>query len=482
MAWALPAVSQIAFSMFVATNVEFGSPLGLFWIVVIAASACVITSVALLIRSFASNEAELGALAAFFYSVSLLPLVHGFTTPGVLVGDNTTTMTSVILSIPMGLVAVAPFAVPRSRHGHWFRRHWRGWVAGCIAAVTALGAALVIDLDLLPAPSPREPVAVTLAIASFLGCVMLSYRHLRLARIAGRPGPLIVSAGCGFVGASAFVWLSLTPFSTGFWVAHALDIAGVLGATVGALVVYRRTSSISGVLEPVLVTDPLAALEIGMDPLVHRFVVELEAKDEITRNHVVRTGALAVKVAEELRLDACSLRRVGLTAVLHDVGKLEIPDEILTKPGRLTDEEFDVIRSHTDHGARLVSSSSVLREVASSVRAHHERIDGCGYPDGLAGHAIPLDARIVAACDAFDAMANTRQYRQGMGHEKALSILAEHSGAQWDPVVVAALDAVVRREPPTSEPDSALDRLGRRMGCDCLPEPDQLDQSTLSPV
>ena len=255
----------------------------------------------------------------------------------------------------------------------------------------------------------------------------------------------------------------------GFWAAHALDIAGVFTATIGALVVYRRTGSVREVLQPVLVTDPLSALELGVDPIVHRFVADLETKDQITRDHVVRTAKLAISVGEELRLDPCSLRRVGLTAVLHDVGKLNVPDEILNKPGRLTDEEFDVIREHAADGEALVASSLLLAEIAPGVRSHHERIDGGGYPDGLVGDDIPRDARIVSVCDAFDAMSNTRQYREGKSLESVLEILRENAGSQWDPVVVAALVAVIQRDPPPLGTDGATSDFGR-IGCDCVPK------------
>ncbi len=478
--WSIPAIVQITLSMWLATSVEIGSPIVLFWIVAIAASLCVVASAAVIARSFRRHEAELGFLGLFFYSVSALPLVHGITTPGVIFEANTSTMTSVLLSIPVGLVSIAPAAVPRHRQFNLLRRHWRAWVVMWLVAINALAIALLIDVDLLPSPTPRQPFTITVAILSFLGCVLLSRRHLRMARIAGRPGPLVVSLGCGFVGSSAFVWLSIAPFSTGFWSAHALDIVGVLSATVGALVVYHRTGRVREVLAPVLVTEPLGALEIGLDPLVHRFVADLETKDRVTRDHVVRTAELAVLVGEELRLGSTALRRVGLTALLHDVGKLEVPDAILNKPGRLTDAEFDIIRRHTVNGERLIATSAALGEIAAGVRGHHERMDGGGYPDGLAGDAIPHDARVVAVCDAFDAMANTRQYRDGMGHDKAIAVLNEHAGSQWDPIVVAALVTVIRRLPKVWRAGSALDGVGRshagdtrtpRVGCDCLPEP-----------
>ena len=466
--WTLPGLLQVSLSMWVATNVTFWSPIGLFWLVLVAATLCVVMSIAVLVRAFARDEAELGAVAVFFASVSILPLVHGITTPGVLVGDNTATMTSVLLAIPVGLIGAAPITLPRRLTGTWILRHWRGWTLTWMTVVSALAAALLIDMNLFAAPGPRSPLTVAVVAVSFIGCMLNSRRHLRIARVAGDALPLVVSFGYGLVGASAFVLLSTSPYSMGFWAAHAFDIAGVFTATIGALVVYRRTGSVRDVLQPVLVTDPLSALELGVDPTVHRFVADLELKDEITRDHVVRTAKLAIKVGEELRLDPCALRRVGLTAVLHDVGKLNVPDEILNKPGRLTDEEFEVVQAHAVDGEALVASSLVLAEIAPGVRSHHERIDGGGYPDGLKGDDIPRDARIVSVCDAFDAMSNTRQYREGKSLETVLEILRENSGSQWDPVVVAALEEVIRRDPPPLGSDGATSEFGR-IGCDCVP-------------
>jgi len=172
------------------------------------------------------------------------------------------------------------------------------------------------------------------------------------------------------------------------------------------------------------------------------------------------------------------LRKLGLTALLHDVGKLDIPAKIINKPGRLTEDEYNVMKRHAAFGQAMVETSPALADIGVFIRGHHERIDGNGYPDGRSGRAIPLISRIVAVCDSFDAMANTRQYRDGMGVEKALAILREHAGTQWDDEVVAAAERVIKRDPLPAVP--ALDAVGRHaedlashdlapVGCDCLP-------------
>jgi HD-GYP domain-containing protein (c-di-GMP phosphodiesterase class II) len=467
-------VFQILVSTWADSIRVLGSPRALFWTVLVAATLCVVTATAVIRQSFRTGEADLGILGMFFMSVSALPLVHGITTPGVLYGDNNATSLSVFLSIPIGLASIAPFALRTVLPMTWLRRRWRAWVLGWVGSIAALSAVLLAAPDLFPAPRPRSPLAVTVAIASFIGCVLYSRRHLRMARISARPSTLVVSAGIGMVGASSFVWLVETPLVFGFWVAHVLDIVGVSAATIGALVVYRRTTSVRAVVAPILAVEPLGALEVGLDPIVHRFVADLEAKDPITRDHVVRTAALAIRVGEALRLHPADLRRLGLAAMLHDVGKLEIPDEILHKPSDLTDDEFDVMKSHPLIGERLVGTT--FPEIGPGVRGHHERIDGRGYPDGLVGDAIPFDARVVSVCDAFDAMANTRQYRQGMGRDEAIRILREHAGTQWDEQLVATLIAVVGSD-VVSIDELAFESVGRGPGadrdtavdCGCLP-------------
>jgi HD-GYP domain-containing protein (c-di-GMP phosphodiesterase class II) len=184
----------------------------------------------------------------------------------------------------------------------------------------------------------------------------------------------------------------------------------------------------------------------------------LERKDEVTRDHVARTAELAMNVGVDLGLGPDDLHTLGLGALLHDIGKLSIDNSILKKPGGLSDEEFAMMKRHTVLGETLVSSVPTLRLIAPIVRAHHERIDGRGYPDRLAGDQIPLLARIVSVCDSYDAMSNTRQYRTGMEQEKVFSILREHAGSQWDERVVSALIARVKRQPATN---NALNKVGR---------------------
>jgi HD-GYP domain-containing protein (c-di-GMP phosphodiesterase class II) len=170
----------------------------------------------------------------------------------------------------------------------------------------------------------------------------------------------------------------------------------------------------------------------------------VEADDAYTGSHSRGVVELSLSVADRLGLDSRRRRNIEFAALLHDVGKIAVPKEIINKPGPLDDEEWKIMHRHTIEGeAMLDRVGGVLAEVGRIVRSSHEHFDGSGYPDGLAGDEIPIEARIVTCCDAFSAMTTTRSYRKAMAEEVALAELRSCAGTQFDPQVVDALVAVV---------------------------------------
>jgi HD-GYP domain-containing protein (c-di-GMP phosphodiesterase class II) len=172
----------------------------------------------------------------------------------------------------------------------------------------------------------------------------------------------------------------------------------------------------------------------------------IEADDAYTGSHSRDVVELVMEVCTRLGVDARNRRLAELTALLHDVGKIRVPSEIINKPGPLDEEERRIMNMHTIWGEELLSPiGGLLADVGRIVRSCHERHDGLGYPDGLAGAEIPLVARIVCACDAFNAMTTDRSYRTSLGLDAAIDELYRNRGTQFDPLVVDALVAVVRR-------------------------------------
>jgi HD-GYP domain-containing protein (c-di-GMP phosphodiesterase class II) len=177
----------------------------------------------------------------------------------------------------------------------------------------------------------------------------------------------------------------------------------------------------------------------------------VEADDAYTGEHSKDVVDVTLAVVTELKLSSSGRRDAEFTALLHDVGKVRVPNEIINKPGRLTPEERTIVEQHTVEGEKMLRRvGGLLGDIGRIVRACHERWDGQGYPDGMAGEEIPLVARIVACCDAYNAMTSDRSYRKALSVSEAVAELRQGSGSQFDPRVVDALLAIVERDAVTA--------------------------------
>jgi hypothetical protein len=187
--------------------------------------------------------------------------------------------------------------------------------------------------------------------------------------------------------------------------------------------------------ERALRAEAEAALDAGVAVLARA----VDARDQYTGHHSTHVGRLARRVGERLGMEREEAEMLEFAARLHDVGKLGVPDAILQKPGPLEEHEWAVMRLHPQWGADMVASVPGLERLADLVRGHHERWDGGGYPQGLAGERIPLASRVISACDALSAMVSRRPYREPLSVEAALQELTAAAGSQFDPTVVAAV-------------------------------------------
>lgn len=174
-------------------------------------------------------------------------------------------------------------------------------------------------------------------------------------------------------------------------------------------------------------------------------VKKVEEKDRYTFRHSERVASYSVQIAKKLMLPGDQLENLYLSCELHDVGKINIPIEILNKPGKLTDEEFDLIKKHPGDGADMIRNST-YNYLASVIEQHHERLDGSGYPFGLKGNEIDFNARIIAVSDTFDAMTEDRSYRKAFTPEYAMNELKRLSGSKYEPAVVEALESILKEE------------------------------------
>ena len=224
-----------------------------------------------------------------------------------------------------------------------------------------------------------------------------------------------------------------------WWDYHGCLLAGFAGASYGVFKRWSATKAAASALENAFEADPLALIASNYPTPLRDLVEAMETKDSYTHGHSARTATLAVSMGVRMGLDGDTLRTLAQGAYLHDIGKLGIADEILNTPGSLTRTERDVINTHPELGCDIVSAHGVLRPCLPIVLHHHERYDGNGYPQGLAGEQIPLLARIAAVADVWDALTTDRSYRPGWSPQRALDHMVDGAGRHLDPQVLAVL-------------------------------------------
>jgi putative nucleotidyltransferase with HDIG domain len=221
----------------------------------------------------------------------------------------------------------------------------------------------------------------------------------------------------------------------------------VAAARLRAIVDRRNLRARQSELESVVAAQAVARrrdVEAASLDALRRLAMAAEYRDDNTREHTERVGELAARLARQLGHDDRTVRLVRAAAPLHDLGKIAIPDHVLLKPGPLTNEEFEVVKTHAVLGARvLAGSESPLLQAAERVAgSHHERWDGSGYPDGLAGEAIPLEGRLVHVADVFDVLVHERPYKESWTVEAAAEEIQRGAGTQFDPDIVRAFEAL----------------------------------------
>ena len=194
--------------------------------------------------------------------------------------------------------------------------------------------------------------------------------------------------------------------------------------------------------------DELVKMKAALAATIETLVNALDARDSYTRLHSERVAAISRSLAEALKLDPSDVEKIVHGARVHDIGKIAIPDRILLKPGKLTEEEFKAVKAHPEKGVELLAHARGLdKAILNIVRHHHERWDGRGYPSGLAGQDIPLWARIVALADAYEAMTAGRPYRPAKSPSEALTEIEENSGTQFDPKLVRLFKELWLKDP-----------------------------------
>ncbi len=411
----------------------------------IAACALVIAAVASA-TAVRTRKAAVVWLGAGCMIVGVAMLGHGLTTPGVWGREFNTWVGRLpylaILGLTLGLVG-AGISPQRTVNRLIVRRPFTA-LALAVGPVMALTAVVVIDSTRFAGTAPLAGEDGALDALS-LACGLLLSIALATHWKRWQLGHDVVQLAVAFAAAMGIAALGAFEFGVfqhiSWWDYHAYLLAG-FGMTAFAVIARgKRALAVTDVLKQTFNDDPFVAIASGYPEALRSMVRAVEVKDAYTHGHSERTARLAVELGQRLRLSPDKLRIIARGAYLHDLGKIGIPDEILNKPGRLTEQERAVIETHPQLGYEIASAARSLEEALPVILHHHERLDGHGYPAGLVGNEIPLEARVVTVADVWDALTSRRAYRDPMRHADALAHIIAGSGTHFDEAVVEALVA-----------------------------------------
>jgi putative nucleotidyltransferase with HDIG domain len=412
----------------------------------LTALAAALASLALTVEGARRRDGRSVLIGTAFSVMAALLALHGLATPGFLIGMNGVVGFTGGATLPVGAAVLALSALPALRRPRSMRPLILLQLA-LIAGVIALGVVGMLFPTFVPGvPKTGSVEAVTAMVIGLALFGLLAVRALKTFLLTRRRADLVVAVGIMWLASAVPPAMLLNFMELGWWLGHAFELLGIVIVGAPVALDLRRAAQSRPLVGDVCGSDLVKAEEAFLGAQVRALTLRLARKDEYTEEHTRRVALRAVQVGEELGLAGGRLRALATGALVHDIGKLSVPDEILQKPGPLTDDEFQIIKRHPEWGDRILVDLGFAPDVRHLVRDHHERLDGSGYPHGYDGSLISLDARILAVCDVYDALISRRVYRDAWTHERAIALLHEESGTSFDSKCVAALDRVLSRE------------------------------------
>jgi putative nucleotidyltransferase with HDIG domain len=442
---ALAAFPTAAGHFFGGDEVTFGGGVH-FYGVGVTALAAALAAVALTVVGARRRDGRTVLLGTAFSVMAALLALHGIATPYFLIGDNGVVSFTGGATLPIGGAILALSAVARFRRPEGVRS-LLVLQAVLLTVVIGLGVTAFAAPSLVPGvPEPRSPAALTLLGVGLAFYALLAYRAFRTFLLTHRHADLLVVVGIAWLAAALPPAMLLTYMDLGWWLGHAFELVGIVIVALPVALDLRRSAQSRPLVGDLATVELVRSEEEFLGAHVRALTVSLAEKDEYTEEHTRRVALRAVQVGEELGLSPARLRELATGGLVHDIGKLSVPNSILRKPGALTDEEFAIVQRHPEIGSRMLQDLGFSKCVSRLVRDHHERLDGCGYPRGLTGPMISLEARILAVCDVYDALISNRVYREAFTQKDAIEILREEAGEKLDRRCVVTLIGILADE------------------------------------
>jgi putative nucleotidyltransferase with HDIG domain len=427
----------------------FIMPEGHFYIVSSVSFLSTLIAIAVGVAGNRSRNIKVIFLSLSFISLAFLLFLHGLSTPHFLFPSKHLPGVSAQLSILLATVWLWFSSLPTDhRLVEKLARGQNILMPAWLAALLMIGSVFIGFPQLIDRIPTRAAAfnGIVTAIVLWLNCFVIR-RYYFTYRFARFPLQIaIVYSAVWFIVSQLIVVLGET-WRLSWWLYHFLLLASMIVMLIGLLKQYAARGTLAGALRALFTNDPFERVTVSISPSVKALVRATEQKDKYTVGHTFRVAMYSLKLAEELQLKPEQLRAIAQGALVHDVGKISIPDSILNKPGPLTREERQFIERHPVTGYEMCRDLGFMREELNIIRSHHEKWDGSGYPDRLRGEQIDLLARIVAVADVYDALTSERSYRKAWSHQEAIRFLIEQKGKHFDPQCVDAWVNLCRRDP-----------------------------------
>lgn len=406
-----------------------------FSIVSVASLLAGLIAVAIGFAGRRQRNIEVTFLALAFMSLALLFSIHGLSTPGFLLPATKLPGIAAQVSIFVTAVWFGLSSLSSDSPAVVYLSRWQGVLLPLWALIlTAVGTVSLVRPalgNLVPVNSP--PLVWPMAIVTMTILLVATIRYWRSYTYSRFPLQLAIVYAGGWLTAAQWIMINGTVWRLSWWLYHFLFVAATVALIVGILLQYAQGTSLVSAARGLFLTDPVERLNAGLSNSVHALIVATEARDPYTAGHAYRVTLSAVRLGEAMGLSGEMLRALAQGGVMHDVGKIEVPDLILNKPGSLSPEERRIVERHPVTGYTMCKRLGFMRDELDVIRHHHERWDGMGYPDRLAGDHIPLLARVLAIADVYDAVTSARSYRGPWSHEQARVYIIEQAGRQFDP-------------------------------------------------
>lgn len=430
---------------------HYAMPQGHFYIVSSVAILAMIIAIAVGIVGSRLRNIQISFLSLSFISLAELFAIHGLSTPNFLIHASHLPAISASLSVLFASFWLLLSSLPSDHKIVIFLSKGQNFLVPAWTILLfifgLIGMRFPGIVDFIPLN--ENPLKGIVAAITLLFNVMAIYRYYQSYRFTRFPLQLhIIYSSCWFIVAQVIMVLG-DLWQLSWWLYHFLLLASTISMIIGLIRHNNGNKSIVLAMKALFTTDPIEKITSSLSPSVKALILATETRDSYTSGHNFRVTMYAINLAKELRVGPEQLRALAQGTIVHDVGKINVPDAILNKPGSLTREERSIIEQHPAKGYEMCKTLGFMMDELGIIRSHHERWDGTGYPDQLKAEEIPLLARIVAVADVYDALTSNRAYRKAWSHQEVIQLLIEGRNTHFDERCVDAWIRLCDRQPTT---------------------------------